>query len=150
MNSSTPALNRRETRIPVMLLDTVPEGRYAVRQDETKNHVFLRVSRPTKGKFKDCLKVMTQHSETYVVAFVIYPNETMYWFDMTIEDGLLSVVLNPQKWAREYGLVVGRCCSCGKELTDPRSRYYSIGPECEKSHEDIIEWVDEQEGPYGS
>lgn len=147
MNNSLPA-NRTRTMIPSMILDEIPNGRYACRDSEDEQYMFIRVSRPERGQYKGCLKVQTQHGEDYKTAFVMRPTGEMYWYNLNAEPALLMAALNPSRCAREYGLAIGRCCSCGKELTDPRSRYYAIGPECEKKDDEYIAWVDEQEGPF--
>lgn len=37
---------------------------------------------------------------------------------------------NPLEAAKRYGKLTGRCCSCGRELTDPASIEAGIGPIC--------------------
>jgi len=147
MNTELPA-NRTRTMIPAMILDTIPSARFACRDSDDEDYVFIRVTRPTYGRFKDCLKVQTQHGEEYRIAFIVYPDGQMYWFNLLAEPALLMAALNPVKYQREYANVIGRCCSCGKELTDPRSRYYGIGPECEKKDDEYVATIDETEGPY--
>lgn len=147
MNTAPPA-NRTRTIIPQMILDTIPNGRYACREDENDEYMFIRVSRPNKGQYQGCLKVQTQHGEDYKLALIVDVTGSLYWHNLLAEPALLMAALSPARQAREYALVIGRCCSCGKELTDPRSRWYGIGPECEKNNEEYMEWVTEQEGPY--
>ena len=139
---------RTVTKIPVILLDTVPSGRYAVQPDSNPPHTFIRVSRPTKGKFKDAFKVQTQHSDMYKPAFTRWPSGSMWWDNKSVEDALLQVIVDPMRAALEYSKEIGRCTNCGKRLTDPRSRWYGIGPECEKYRQDIMDYMHEQKGAY--
>jgi hypothetical protein len=56
--------------------------------------------------------------------------------------------VDPNGCALSYAEVLGHCCKCGKELTDPRSRWYGIGPDCEKRNANHIRLVDESKGVF--
>lgn len=142
------APNRQTTMIPMDMLLNVPAGRYAVRPDSNSKHRFFRISRPKTGNMKGSFKVQTQHGEDYKLAMVIWPSGSLTWYNMSIEDDLALVVVNTNGAAIEYGQVIGRCCRCGKELTDDRSRYFGIGPECEKVWPQIIDIVTDTKGAY--
>lgn len=43
---------------------------------------------------------------------------------------LLELEANPLVAAMKYGKLSGRCCSCGRDLTDPQSIEAGIGPIC--------------------
>lgn len=43
---------------------------------------------------------------------------------------LREIATNPSEAARDYGKRTGRCCCCGRELTDPVSIDAGIGPIC--------------------
>lgn len=53
--------------------------------------------------------------------------------DATAEDKeiLLKIAENPSKVAKEYGMKTGKCCLCGRTLTDKVSIANGIGPICE-------------------
>jgi hypothetical protein len=44
---------------------------------------------------------------------------------------LAKIAKNPLKAAVEYGRSTGKCCCCGRELTDPESVANGIGPVCQ-------------------
>jgi hypothetical protein len=135
-----------EFGIPRAMVDLVENGYYAVRKDKDSDWVFLRVSRPDFGQYKDCVKVQTQHGETLKLVFLVYPGSRGYSvMNGQVKDLVITLVVNPKMAAVQYGREVGQCCRCGKPLTDKRSRHYGIGPECEKYWPEIIELVDEQD-----
>ena len=43
---------------------------------------------------------------------------------------LAELNANPLEAAKKYGKLAGRCCSCGRDLTDPVSIEQGIGPTC--------------------
>jgi len=47
-----------------------------------------------------------------------------------VEDLLNELEANPLLAAVKYGKLSGRCCSCGRDLTDPESIEAGIGPVC--------------------
>lgn len=146
------APNRQQTKIPLAMLHDLPNGYYATRPDSTRPFTFFKVSRPKSGNFKGCLKIMTQHGPDYKLALVIYPGDRLYWSNMAVEDDLLLVVVDKNGCAIAYAEEIGRCMRCNTELTDERSRWYGIGPECEKSWPHIIDLINDRKGPfaYGS
>ena len=56
------------------------------------------------------------------------------------------VCIDHKTAAYHYGQELKACHICGRDLTDERSRYYSIGPDCETRHESFIWYVEEQKG----
>jgi len=49
---------------------------------------------------------------------------------MTILNSLLEIASNPAEVLRVKGKETGKCCCCGRELTDPESVANGIGPIC--------------------
>ena len=47
-----------------------------------------------------------------------------------VEELLNELEANPLAAAMKYGKLSGRCCSCGRDLTDPESIERGIGPVC--------------------
>lgn len=152
-NVTTPTQQAKpDTIVPIALLEQVRDGRYAVRPDAEAEWCFFRVSRPKNGRLKGCLKVQTQHGEELYDRLTVYPSGHVWigpsgykWTRNDVDNRLLLVVVDQNQAAIDYGREIGRCCRCGKELTDERSRHYGIGPECEKVWPHIIDLVDEQD-----
>jgi hypothetical protein len=142
------APNRSQTKVPIDFLMSVPSGRYAVRPDSNHPYTFFRFSRPKSGQFNGTLKIQTQHSEKYNLCMVVWPNKSVSVYDFRFEDDLLLVCVDPNGAGIAYGQEIGCCMICGKELTDERSRYYGIGPDCETRHEHIIALVEDLKGPF--
>lgn len=134
------------------LINSLPDGRYAARMDETEAMRFFRVKRHTRGRFVGCLQIQTQHSERLMNAAIrlrdqrwLFDSHYRYTSDKDkLLDLLLLVCADPQTAGFNYAKELGRCRICGKTLTDERSRWYGIGPDCETRYSHLIEWVDEQ------
>lgn len=135
-------------KTPQAMVEQLKAGRYAARPDSNTPYTFIRIARPTFGKNKGNLLIQSQHSDAYKTCAVIYPSGRVYVTDRRIDQALLLVAIDPMMSAIRYGQELGRCSSCGKKLTDERSRWYSIGPECEKRWTEIIENLDEKYGPW--
>lgn len=136
------------TLIPLELLNVIPEGRFATRPDSETPYTFVRITKPTKGKFVGAVKVQTQHGDVLDMALTYYPESGHYrfWRDKaSCEAFMLLLIVDYQQAMIQYGREIGRCCVCGKTLTDERSRHYGIGPECEKFNSWVIDRVDEEE-----
>ena len=144
----TPRPNEWQIKTPRVMVEAMREGRYAVEVEG--DWEFFRVSRPTQGKKKGCLVIQTQHSDYYKPYIIIYPSGSV-WFAQTkkrLDMGLMMVAADPYTSAINYGRELGCCSRCARELTDERSRYYSIGPECEKHWPEILTFVNETRGPF--
>lgn len=139
-------------KLPQALVEAIRDGRYAVDIGNDRQRViFLRVSRPNTGRLRGCLKIQTQHSDAYKEAVIKYPSgqwrvHTNYLTE--VERALTTVAVNPLDAAILYAKEKGVCARCGKELTDERSRYYHIGPECEKHWPDMITKINSEKGPF--
>lgn len=140
--------NKLQTKVPIGLLLSTPDGRYAVRPDSDTPYTFFRISRPKSGLLKGTLKVQTQHSESYKLTMVVYSEERVVVYDTRRDEQLKLVLVDPNGAGIAYGRELGRCMRCGKELTDERSRWYSIGPECEKHAPHIIDIVNDSRGSF--
>ena len=145
--------NEWQLTTPREMVENMREGRYAVEitlPGKPTDWVFLRVSRPTRGKKAGSLVLQTQHSDYYKPYLTIYPSGSL-WFAQTGEKldlALMMVAADPVTSAINYGRELGCCSRCGRELTDERSRWYSIGPECEKYWPEIITYVNETKGVF--
>lgn len=132
------------------MIDEVPSGYYAVQSDETEPLTFMRVARPTHGRYKGYTKVQTQHSEMLMDRWLYNPEAEDRFkvraFDSTIEQKILLLIANTRKAARKYAEEIGRCHRCNFQLTDERSRWYGFGPECEKYLEAEKDEIDDENG----
>lgn len=131
------------------LIKGVPDGRFAVRLDESDPWKFVRISRPkdtARTQYRGAIKVQTQHGPNLSEPkFVVWPSGQISSYEYTIEDTLLLLVADYRGAARAYARVLGRCCRCATELTDSKSRHYGIGPECVQYWPWIVEMVDAEE-----
>lgn len=142
------APNRRATKIPLNMLHAVPDGYYATQQDSTRPLTFFRISRPKSGKYKGALKIQTQHGPDYKMALEVWGDDRVYWHNIAVEDDLLLVVVDPNGAGTTYANEKKRCRKCNTELTDERSRWFGIGPDCEKMWPHVIDIVTDTRGPY--
>lgn len=135
-------------KTPEAMVRNTRDGRYAVELDG--KWTFLRFSRPKNGKRKGCLVVQTQHSEAYKPFVTFYPSGSLFIAQnkSILDAALMMVAADPFTSAMNYGRELGCCSRCGRELTDERSRYYSIGPECEKYWPEIINYINETKGVF--
>jgi hypothetical protein len=136
---------------PEAMVKVIREGRYAVDVGKSSQRfIFLRITRPTKGRYKDALKIQTQHSDKLKEAAVGWPSGTwtLAGYKADIDAALRMIVVNPVDATLLYAKELGCCARCGIELTDERSRYYGIGPECEKHWPDLINSVNESKGEF--
>lgn len=132
----------------VQLLLMIKDGYYAARRDDESPVIFFKVTRPTLGNYKGAFKVMTQHSEQWKLAYVYWPSKRETVVRSDIKELMLLVMANMPKAAAFYAFEKNRCQICGKELTDDRSRYYGIGPDCETRHQVVVEDIDFRFGPW--
>lgn len=151
----TPAPNTWRFKTPRAMVEAMRDGRYAVSPEggeEFSQHVFVRVSRPKHGKRKGCLVIQTQHSDDYRPLLIIWPSGGVTFFQTAdrIDMALLLVAADPFTSALKYAHIKKVCSRCGKQLTDARSRYYGIGPECEKYWPEIVNLVNETRGVFVS
>lgn len=154
VNLQTTAPNRVTTKVPIsMLYDAIKpgrEGRFAVQADTNTPYVFFRITTPKSGQFAGSLKVQTQHGPDFKLALVVWPGveQRVTVYNKSVEDDLLLVCVDPNGGKIAYGRELHHCGICGKELTDERSRWYGIGPDCETRNGHIIDLVNDSVGPY--
>lgn len=134
------------------LIRLVPVGYYAVQEYDGGHVDFIRISSPKNGRFRNSLKIQTVHGsgagKRLDNAAALWPSGQMSIFKREVIDALLLLCTDYQGAAMRYAEKIGNCCRCNAELTDGRSRYFGIGPECEKSAPWVIENVLERKGPF--
>ena len=138
-------------KFPLEMLEGVDNGYYAARLDDNDPYRFFRVSRPKSGKYAGCIKVQTLHSEKLDTFLIRYRSDKHYIVPhrrADYEEPFIVVIADQKHCAQKFGEEIGRCCRCYKQLTDDRSLYYGIGPECEKYWPHILDMVDEEKGEY--
>lgn len=123
------------------LIDLVPDGYYAVQPDEATPLTFVRINRPVRGKYNGAIKLQTQHSDLWMNRAIKWPSG--WWVGGEfILDVMLLLVCDPKAAAHTYASKIGSCQKCNKTLTDERSRWYGIGPDCGPRYPEIYEYVD--------
>lgn len=136
------------------LLAMVPDGYYACEEYDGGHVEFIRLSTPKKGKSLGLRKIQTVHGSGLGVSL-----KDVGWYSIDRDtwhllnkDSLIPYLqvlcVDHQGAAIRYGEKIGRCCRCNAELTDGRSRWYSIGPDCEEIWPHIIGLVEERKGPF--
>jgi len=107
------------TPAPTVIKTVVPEGRYALRDDDGVVR-FYKVDRPTEGRWAGRVFVKQQASDdTYPVRG--HAAQTVL---SLIEKAGINESLTL------YGMELGHCGHCGRTLTDEASRARGIGPIC--------------------
>lgn len=134
--------------VPAGFLELLDKGYYAVSMEEGDPLRFFYVSKPTSGTFKGCIKVQSQHSDTWKLATVLWPSGKVSTYREYQVEYVLAVIADQIGCALTYAEEIGNCARCNKTLTDERSRYYGIGPECEKYKASYIEEVELKKGAY--
>lgn len=145
------AASRPSTTIPLPLLQAIPAAHYATRLDSNEPYTFMRIRKPKTGRFRGCLVIQTRHGENFVSRFAVWPSGSIWWGSVNrphFESLVMMIIADYQHASITYAREIGRCMICGKHLTDERSRWYGIGPDCETRHGWAIERSDEEFGPY--
>lgn len=117
------------------MLELVPDGYFAVTPEEGAHIDFIRVSRPkatSRNQYAGATKIQTQHGPHLEIEAVLWPSGKWSVYKDSIVDKILMLVTQHHEAAIRYAEKLGRCCRCNCELTDRRSRWYGIGPECEQ------------------
>lgn len=92
-------------------------GHYAVEVDDTL--VFVKVDRPTEGRWAGYTFITRQLSDEYVR------------MPRALADRIkLAIAEDPKAAAIRYGHELGKCAICGRTLTNEASRAAGIGPKC--------------------
>lgn len=121
------------------MLDMVPEGYYAVRQDDEAPVCFIRLSRPSRAnsKFKDCTIAQRVSGPDLDRGLIVFPpsqwnpDRRISVYDQRVVDGILLLICDYQGAAMRYADEIGKCARCNTRLTSDW-RKYGIGPECVK------------------
>lgn len=151
---STPTSRPVDPRLELLkgLIEMVPDGYYATQEYEGGHVEFIRVSSPKSGQYRDSRKFQTLHGSglgaRLELAAVLWPSNKWSVYKTGIVDYLLLLCTDYQGAAFRYAEKIGKCCRCNAELTDGRSRWLGIGPECEKHWPWVIENVLERKGPF--
>lgn len=107
-------------------MTVIPDGYYAVADPDNPDVMVCqrRHSRP-----KPSVKT-TLHGEQRSASRCRSkePNERIAWWD----DVFAAIEADPQAAMKRFADFTGRCCICGRKLTDPRSKLDGMGPECRK------------------
>jgi hypothetical protein len=102
----------------VAAVPDVPAGRYAV-TDRMGVLRFVKVDRPTEGRWKGMTFVKLQVSDDFVP------------MQRDQRDRVLALIASdPAAASKRYGHEIGACGVCGRTLTDEHSRELGIGPVC--------------------
>lgn len=132
------------------LLGLLADGYYAVKLEEDDPWKFIYVSRPSHGRFKGSIKIQLQHGsigQRYTLIYVVWPDsKKVTVYNRSLKDHVSILIVNQTKAMRDYSEQMKRCCRCNADLTDPRSLWYGIGPECEKSNKGLIEDIGLEKG----
>ena len=147
-----PSRSTTETKVVLPLLDMLPDGYYAWTPALDAEVTFLRVKRwaPTaKNRWAGATLIQTQHSDELLPAWVRWPSGRISRYrngrdGLDIETVINGLIVDHRRAAQLYAKLKGNCCICNKQLTDPRSRHYGIGPDCEKTHQSFIAAVDDE------
>lgn len=152
----TPTMNETPL-IPLNMLRMIRFGRYAVPNNDQTEMIFLRVAE-TKGKNSilpvGSVKVQTKHAETWQDRLVVKPDGKVYRQDhslikgMKLADILIAVLSDQTTAAMEYAIRKDECARCGVELTDDKSRFFGLGPDCQKDWPHMVGMVIERKGEY--
>ncbi len=143
-----------KTKVPLDMLQKVGDGYFAVRLDANRPHTFFRLNliKPIKNTRRKLpigtFTVETLHGDNRRWMLTIFPDGRVREYDLAKEDELLMVCVDPNGGRIEYGIQIGSCGVCGKTLTDERSRWYGIGPDCEKRNGHLISIVENKYGPW--
>lgn len=109
----------RQTTAPKAETTNIPEGRYAIDGDDGHT-VFVKVDRPTEGKWAGYTFVKVQVSDDYQRVSRAVQATLLAKIDAA---GVVNAL-------QRYGLELGSCGHCGRTLTDEVSRELGIGPRC--------------------
>jgi hypothetical protein len=126
------------------MLDRIPEAYYRLKLEDGIPHT-LRVSRPKKGKYRGAMKVQVVGADERLwPGLVVWPSGrvSVYEGSFDIEQLVLDLLSHNREAARSYAKWTVRCARCRTVLTDPRSKHYGIGPECEKHWPEYVTEID--------
>lgn len=121
------------------MLTMVPDGYFAVRPDTNEPWRFFRITRRDTKRNKNTTRIQSQASDLLYTRMIVWHDRDDYiWVDPwwhqrgKLLQYLMLIIADAQGGMMQYAQLTEHCGSCGKQLTDERSRWYGIGPECEK------------------
>jgi hypothetical protein len=135
--TATPAAPDPRLTMIEGLITMIPDGYYALQADSGDDITFMRLSRPKPTRSRPNpmqLKIQTQHGPRLEELAAQWPSGKWSFYKYSqgwTLDKLLLLCADHHTSAMRYAKELGKCCRCNCELTDPRSRHYGIGPECE-------------------
>jgi len=141
-------------KTPEAMVRGIADGWYAVAPSGndavTTDHVFIRVSHPKTRQQRGNMVIQTQHSESYKPLITFYPTGSLRWWQRgdNLDQALMLVAADPFTTSQRYAAIHKRCGRCNLKLTDKRSRWYGIGPECEKHWPWVIDEVNDTKGVF--
>jgi len=152
-----PALPSKPEPLDERMVKRIPDGRYAVENNDCTQICFLRVRtypQTAKNKLRGATVVQSKSADRWNNEYVYWPSGRIqtghsgYLHGTEIPELLIQVIANPQEAALTYSKHYDECTRCGIDLTDKRSRFYGIGPECEKHRPDVINYVHSIKGEF--
>lgn len=136
------------------ILRMIPDGRYAVANDDETQVVFMRVStRKSKALSGTEYRVVQyKSSDTWNDLQFYFPTGNVTGRNTvhgsTVADLLTQIMMDKAGCADRYGAKFSECVNCGRELTDDKSRYYRLGSECITKRADVVDYVDNKAGAW--
>ncbi|AKJ71881.1 hypothetical protein TIN4_84 [Tsukamurella phage TIN4] len=142
-----------QDKIDLNVLRLIPNGRYAVANDDETQIVFLRLAE-RKSKVGNAPHRVVQYKSSDTWNDLQY-----YWNDgrvtgrntvhgSSVADLLTQIMMDKAGCADRYGEKFSECVNCGRELTDDKSRYYRLGSECITKRPDLVDYIDNKNGVW--
>ena len=142
--------------VALRMIQNVPPGNYAVQQQEGDPFRFYRLTFPEKDVWDSGIRANKKVTGTKIqrrssddlkdVLLDLPTNEYLNWTQPGLDNDLLAICVDWKAAAKAFAKELQRCGRCGKSLTDIRSRWYLLGPECETYWEWWVPERDEEEG----
>lgn len=131
------------------MFPSIPSGYFCVPlPSEADRLFFVRVSRPKFGRHKGNQRLQIQSGNSLMPAAVLFESGAWWQSSPRAPEIVLILVADYQGAAVRYARERKKCARCNSDLTDPRSRHYGIGPECETYWPWFIEAVNASEGAF--
>lgn len=136
------------------LFPLVRDGYYAAREYDGGHIDFIRISSPKKNRLAGARKIQSIVGNGFgyklTEAAVLWPSNQWSIYDRSrkVLDNLMLICADPTGAAILYAEHLGNCCRCNATLTDGRSRWYGIGPECEKHWPHVLQEIEDRKGAF--
>lgn len=149
----TQAFEPVKDKLDYNVLRMIPDGRYAVTNDDSTQTVFMRVAkRKSSGSRPECRVVQYKSSDVWNDLQRYFPDGRVIGRNTvhgsTVADLLTQIMMDKAGCADRYGARFTECVNCGRELTDDKSRYYRLGSECIQNRHDLVDFVDTNFGEW--